>query len=111
MKKLTKELIPYIVIIVAVIIIRTYIVTPVIVVGDSMVPTLEDNQILLLNKLDYKLNEIERLRYAIKETKSIYLKRDYKKKIADITSEIKEYCGYLGYDYESIKDKYKLWKI
>lgn len=60
MKKFIKELIPYIVIIIAVVLIRTYIITPVIVVGDSMVPTLDDDQILLLNKLDYKFNEIER---------------------------------------------------
>ena len=60
MKKFIKELIPYIVIIIVVVLIRTYIATPVIVVGDSMVPTLEDGQILLLNKLDYKFNDIER---------------------------------------------------
>jgi len=58
--KFIKELIPYIVIIIVVALIRTYIITPVIVVGDSMVPTLKENQILLLNKIDYKLNEIER---------------------------------------------------
>jgi signal peptidase I len=40
--------------------IRTFIITPVIVVGESMVPTLKEKQILLLNKLDYKFNEIER---------------------------------------------------
>ena len=60
MKKIIKEFIPYVVIIIMVVLIRTYIVTPVIVVGDSMVPTLKDGQVLLLNKLDYKLNEIER---------------------------------------------------
>ena len=60
MKKFIKELIPYIVIIIVVVLIRTYIVTPVIVVGDSMVPTLKDGQILLLNKFDYKINDIER---------------------------------------------------
>lgn len=76
MKKLIKEFIPYIVIIIAVILIRTYIVTPVIVVGDSMVPTLKDNQILLLNKLDYKLNEINRYDVVvIKIDKSEIIKR------------------------------------
>lgn len=58
--KFIKELIPYIVIIIVVVLIRSYIITPVIVVGDSMVPTLEENQILLLNKIDYKFNKIER---------------------------------------------------
>ena len=58
--KFIKELIPYIVIIIVVVLVRTYIITPVIVVGDSMVPTLKENQILLLNKADYKFNEIER---------------------------------------------------
>lgn len=60
MKKFIKELVPYVVIIIVVVLIRTYIITPVIVVGDSMVPTLEENQILLLNKFDYKFNKIER---------------------------------------------------
>ena len=61
MKKITKELFPYIIIIIVVVLIRSYIVTPVIVSGDSMVPTLDDKQILLLNKIDYRFNEIKRI--------------------------------------------------
>lgn len=60
MNKFIKELIPYIVIILAVILIRTFIITPVIVVGDSMVPTLKEDQILLLNKINYTFSDIER---------------------------------------------------
>lgn len=76
MKKYIKELIPYIIIIIVVVLIRTYIITPVIVVGDSMVPTLEENQILLLNKLDYKLNDIKRYDVVvIKVGKSEIIKR------------------------------------
>ena len=76
MKKFIKELIPYIVIIIVVVLIRTYIITPVIVVGDSMVPTLKDNQILLLNKIDYRFNEIERYDIVvIKVGKSEIIKR------------------------------------
>lgn len=76
MKKFIKELIPYIVIIIVVVLVRTYIVTPVIVVGDSMVPTLKDKQILLLNKFDYKFNEIERYDIVvIKVGKSEIIKR------------------------------------
>lgn len=41
-----------------------------------MVPTLEDNQILLLNKFDYKMNEIERYDIVvIKVGKSEIIKR------------------------------------
>lgn len=61
-----------------------------------------------MKHIKVEINEIDRMKYAIKETKSICLKNDYKKKIAKIIEEIKEYCGYLGYDFESIKEKYKL---
>ena len=60
MKKFIKELIPYVVIVIIVVLIRSFLVTPVIVSGDSMVPTLKDKQLLLLNKINYKLNDIER---------------------------------------------------
>ena len=76
MKKFIKELIPYIIIVLVVVLIRTYIVTPVIVVGDSMVPTLKDNQILLLNKIDYRFSEIKRYDIVvIKVAKSEIIKR------------------------------------
>ena len=61
-----------------------------------------------MKQIKVELNEIERLRYAMKETKSICLKQDYRKKVASIVAEIKEYCGYKGYDFESIKEKYRL---
>ena len=51
MKKIIKELIPYVVIVVVVVLFRTFIATPVIVDGSSMDPTLRDNQLLILNKL------------------------------------------------------------
>ncbi len=60
MKKFIKELVPYVVIVIVVVAIRTFLVTPVIVSGDSMVPTLKDKQVLLLNKINYRLNDIER---------------------------------------------------
>lgn len=51
MKKILKELVPYIVILVVVVLIRIFIVTPIIVDGDSMSPTLTDDEMMLLNKL------------------------------------------------------------
>lgn len=60
MNKVLKELIPYVVIVVVVVLIRSFLVTPVFVVGDSMVPTLKDKQILLLDKFKYRFNDIDR---------------------------------------------------
>ena len=50
--KLIKEIIPYLVIILVVMIIRTYILTPIRVSGESMVPTLSGGEIMLLKKYD-----------------------------------------------------------
>ena len=49
--KIIKEIIPYIVIVLVVVLIRTFIITPVRVDGDSMKNTLKNGDILLLNKL------------------------------------------------------------
>lgn len=48
--KVIKELIPYVVILVVVVLIRTYLVTPVVVSGESMKPTLSGGELMLLNK-------------------------------------------------------------
>ncbi len=52
MKKFLKEIYPYIIIVIVVVIIRTFIATPVRVDGESMNSTLSDGDILILNKLD-----------------------------------------------------------
>lgn len=59
--KFLKELIPYVIILVFVIFLRTYLVTPIKVNGESMVPTLDGGEIMLLtkyNKNDLKRNDI-----------------------------------------------------
>lgn len=60
MKEFIKELCPYIVILILVVIIRTYIVTPVIVSGSSMVPTLENKELLIVRKIGYDGDSIKR---------------------------------------------------
>lgn len=52
MKKILKELYPYIVIVVVVVLFRAFIATPVRVDGTSMDSTLKNGEILILNKLD-----------------------------------------------------------
>ena len=54
--KFIKSIMPYIVIVIVVILIRSFIVTPVKVNGTSMAPTLKGNEIMLL----YKLGKIDR---------------------------------------------------
>ncbi len=49
--KYFKDILPYLIIIAAVILIRTFIATPVRVNGDSMDDTLKNGEILILNKL------------------------------------------------------------
>lgn len=67
MDKFIKEWLPYIVIIIIVILIRTYIVTPVIVRGSSMSHTLEDKEVLFLSKITYKVSNIKRFDIVVIE--------------------------------------------
>lgn len=60
MQKIIKEWLPYLIIIIVVILIRSYIVTPVVVRGDSMYDTLQDKEILFLSKIHYQVSDIKR---------------------------------------------------
>lgn len=69
MKKSTKkELIIYGSIILAIILLRTFIITPVRVNGSSMDYTLEDGEIMLLNKIGYKFTDINRFDIVVVDT-------------------------------------------
>lgn len=69
MNKFVKEWLPYLIIIVVVVLIRTFIITPVIVRGDSMDETLHNGEVLLLSKITYKLNNINRYDIAVVKDK------------------------------------------
>lgn len=58
--KFIKELVPYILIIVIVLFVKSYIIAPIQVNGVSMTSTLHDGDIMILNKLQYKRNGLER---------------------------------------------------
>lgn len=68
MKKLIKEILPYGIILVVVILIKTFVFTPVVVNGESMMNTLHDNDIMILNKIGMKLNGIERFDIVVVQT-------------------------------------------
>ena len=60
MKNIIKELLPYVLILGGVILIRTFIVTPVIVSGDSMKPNLHNGELLFERKIGYSGSSIKR---------------------------------------------------
>lgn len=65
-----KEWGSYIVIIIVIVLIRSYIITPVIVRGDSMYDTLEDGEVLLLGKINYQIHEIQRFDVVVVKDRS-----------------------------------------
>ncbi len=67
-KDTTFEYLIYILLIFAVILIRTFVVTPVRVNGSSMYSTLHDGEIMLLNKISYKFNNIKRFDIVVVKT-------------------------------------------
>ncbi len=98
--KILKEIIPYIVIIIVVVLIRTFIATPVLVNGSSMYPTLKNNELLLLKKYDssYKRYDIVVLDY--KNEKLI-------KRVIGLPGEIVEYKdGILYIDGNKTEDEF-----
>ena len=68
-----KELIPYAVIIMVVVLIRTFLVTPIKVNGTSMEGTLHDGDTMILNKIKYKVSDIKRFNIVVIKTSDSYL--------------------------------------
>lgn len=60
MKKILYELKDYIIILVAVILIRSFLVTPALVQGTSMDDTLKGNDLVIINKIVYRVGDINR---------------------------------------------------
>ena len=73
LKKIIKEYGPYLLIIVIVLLLKTYIISPILVSGDSMDSTLKDGDMMLLNKLAYKTNDIERFDIVVVEHNNSYI--------------------------------------
>ena len=68
-----KEIGIYIIIIILVIIIKTYVVSPIRVNGTSMYPTLHDKDIMILDKISYRFKEIERFDIVVIEYEGDFL--------------------------------------
>lgn len=100
-KRIIKELIPYIIIVVVVVLIRSFIATPVRVDGDSMNKTFKNGDILIL----YKLSKIKRFDVIV-----LHEEKDNEKIIKRVigmpgdTVAIKD--GEIYINYEKIDDEY-----
>ena len=102
MKKILKEVIPYIIILIVVVLIRTYIVTPITVVGSSMVPTLHNKELLLLSKISYKIHDIDRWDIVVIKEDDWIIKR-----VIGLPGEKIEYKDEVLYiNDKKIEDKY-----
>ena len=99
MKK-KNDFISYIIIILVVVLIRTFLITPIRVVGSSMDKTLKEGEILLLEKIDKKYKRYDIV--VIKENNERIIKR-----IIGMPGEsIKIIEGIIYINGEAIDDKY-----
>lgn len=69
MKKFWKETKDYIIIIVVVLLIRTFVMTPALVEGSSMDNTLKDGQLVIINKFIYRFDDINRFDVVVVNNK------------------------------------------
>ena len=72
-KKIFKELLPYIIILLVVIVIKLFIFTPIRVNGPSMKNTLHDKDIMILNEFSYRFSDIKRFDIVVIKYKNEYL--------------------------------------
>ena len=73
MKEKYKEILSYIIIIVVVLLIKHYVITPIKVNGNSMNNTLKNKYIMILDKISYRFQEIERFDIVVIKKGNDYL--------------------------------------
>lgn len=76
MKKFVKEIYPYIIIVIVVLLIKKFVIAPIRVIGPSMKDTLLDGDIMLLDKVTYRFSDIKRFDIVvIKYDNDLIIKR------------------------------------
>lgn len=102
--KFLKAIYPYVIIVVAVLLIRTFLVTPVYVSGSSMSPTLNNGEILILNKLD---KDYKRFDVVVIDYKSDKLNERLIKRVIGLPGDkIKYKDGKLYVNNKEVYDKF-----
>ncbi len=101
--KFIKEYVPYIIVLILVILIKKYVVTPVKVNGDSMRDTLYNGDIMILNIIRYRFNDIKRFDIVVVDEGDEYLI----KRIIGLPGEKIEYKNdQLYVNGKKVKDSY-----
>ena len=72
-KKIIKEYIGYVIIIAIVLLVKEFIASPIIVSGDSMYSTLHDGDVMILDKMAYRNEEIKRFDIVVIKNGSRYI--------------------------------------
>lgn len=104
MKEKIKPLLPYIIIIAVVLFIKAFIVTPIKVNGESMYPTLEEGDIMILNKTAYYFNKPKRFDIVVVDMPDEYLI----KRVIGLPGEQIEYKDNILYvDGKKVKENFK----
>ena len=104
MKEKIKPLLPYIIIIVIVLFIKAFIITPIKVNGESMYPTLEEGDIMILNKTAYYFNNPKRFDIVVVDMPDEYLI----KRVIGLPGEHIEYKNNTLYvDGKKVKENFK----
>ena len=102
MKKV-KEYFWYIIILIVVILVKSFVVSTVRVNGNSMYPTLHNKDLMILNKINYNFKNVERFDIVVVKYENHYII----KRVVGLPGETVEYVDNKLYiDGRKIKDKY-----
>lgn len=103
-KNYIKEFLPYFMIILVVVLIKTFVVSPIRVNGASMDPTLNDKDIMLLDEISYRFSDIERFDIVVVKEEDEYLI----KRVIGLPGEVVEYKNDKLYiDGKYVKEDFK----
>lgn len=72
-KNFCKELLPYVVVIIIVVLVKRFIASPIIVNGDSMMNTLHSKDVMILDRMSYRTQDIKRFDIVVVDEGDEYI--------------------------------------
>ena len=103
MKKFVKEYLPYLIVIIVVLLIKKFVVSPIKVNGNSMDNTLHNGDIMILNSIGYRFEKIQRFDIVVVDEGEEYI---IKRVIALPGEEVEYKNNKLYINGKKVKDKY-----